>query len=85
VVKPPAENPNMPTREGSIASWCKAPGPEFWSRAIASEPCARHYQQEPMAGGFPQLEHQIRAYRDHRGARAGRGLVSEGLGVFVKL
>ena len=24
-------------------------------------------------------------YRDHRGARAGRGLVSEGLGVFVKL
>ena len=38
-----------------------------------------------MAGGFPQLEHQIRAYRDHRGARAGRGLVSEGLGVFVKL
>ena len=45
----------------------------------------RENQQEPMAGGFPRLEHQIRAYRDHRGAGAGRGLVSEGLGVFVKL
>ena len=31
--------------------------------------------QESMEGGFPQLQYQVRADRDHRCARAGRGLV----------